>query len=240
MVVDSVLWLGERGGQGWGDGAGGIRGEGLGGGGLGRGVVHADGRGLQLEGRGHGVAAGRLRRADGRLASLGRAVRVVRLAVVAREGRGARRLREPGCVGCRLRAQLREVQVCAGLVAGVHRLPQSVLAPEAVEDDAVDGDHNHLHHHLDDAADQRPVLQPADERVVHVVLEQLSSLVVLAAPPPQVLPVAVGFRSVQDPGPDDPHDDAKHEPPHGEHGVVDGHFLGTAVSAAAVGEDDYN
>ena len=71
-------------------------------------------------------------------------------------GRGAGL--EAGSVGRRLGAQLGQVQVGAGLVAQVHALVQLALGPEAVEDDAVDGDGDDLDDDLDDDADEGPVL----------------------------------------------------------------------------------
>ncbi len=73
-----------------------------------------------------------------------------------------------------------------------------------------------------------------------VVLEELAALVVLAGPAPHVLAVAGGLAAVQDAGADEPHDDAEHEPADGEHGVVDGDFLGALVASSAVGEHDEN
>jgi hypothetical protein len=52
-----------------------------------------------------------------------------------------------------LGAQLGEVQIGAGLVADGHGLPELPLGPEAVEDDAVDGDAEDFDDDFDDTAD---------------------------------------------------------------------------------------
>jgi hypothetical protein len=68
---------------------------------------------------------------------------------------GARRHgAESGSVRCGLGAELGEVQVRAGLIAGGHGLPELPLGPESVEDDAVDGDAQYFDDDLDDAADK--------------------------------------------------------------------------------------
>jgi hypothetical protein len=49
---------------------------------------------------------------------------------------------------------LGKIQIRASLVPGIHGLSETVLGPEAVEDDSIDGDNNDFDHNLDDAADQ--------------------------------------------------------------------------------------
>ena len=65
---------------------------------------------------------------------------------------------EAGRVGRGLRAQLSEVQVGAGAVTHGHRLAKLALRPEAVKDNAVDGDDKNFDYNFDDAAYKRPVL----------------------------------------------------------------------------------
>ena len=142
-----------------------------------------------------------------------------------------------GGVGGGLGLELGEVEVGAGLVAGVHGLAELVFAVEAVEDDRVDGDGDELDDDFDDAADQRPVLQAADERVVHVILEEFFAFVVLAGPAPHVLAAAGGFAAVEDTRGDEPHDGGEGEVADGEDGVVHGGFGGAAVARAPVGGD---
>ncbi len=81
--------------------------------------------------------------------------RVDRLSHVRRESGRARCLdaRKARRVRCRLRAQLSKVQIGTGTVPGVHRFPEPVLRPEAVEDDPVNHDDNDLDNDLNDATD---------------------------------------------------------------------------------------
>lgn len=133
-----------------------------------------------------------------------------------------------------------EVQVGASPIASIHGLPETILRPESVEDDAVDRNDNDLNDDFDDAADQAPVLQSTYQGVVHVVLEKFSPLVVFAAPSPKICSAAIGFAAVQDAGTHEPHDDTEHEPAHCEHGVVNGHLLGASVASTTVSKDDDN
>lgn len=149
-------------------------------------------------------------------------------------------LREARRVWCTLTSQLSEVQIGASAVSCVHALSEAVLAPEAVEDDSVDRDDNDFHDDLDDTADQRPVLETADQSVVDVVFEELAALVVLARPAPEVLTFTIILGALKNTGTDDPHDDAEEEPADGEHGVVDSDLFGSAVATTAVSKDDDN
>ena len=144
----------------------------------------------------------------------------------------------PWGVGRGLGFELGEVEVRACLVAGVHGLPEFVLRVEAVEDDGVNSDGDEFDNDLDDAADQTPVLQAADECVVDVVLEEFFALVVLARPAPHVLAAAGGFGPVENARGDEPHDGGEGEVADGEDGVVHGGFCGSAVARAPVGGDD--
>jgi hypothetical protein len=179
---------------------------------------------------------GRSRRGGVEIAVLGG--RVLVRSALAGEDRRTHALSETGGVGSRLRAQLREVEIRAGLVADVHALAELALAVEAVKDDGVDGDGDGLDHDLDDAADERPFLQAADERVADVVFEEFAPLVVLAAPAPDVLAVAVVAAAVQHRGADGPHDNAEGEEEDGKDCVVDRGFFSALVTASGVGVED--
>jgi hypothetical protein len=61
-------------------------------------------------------------------------------------------------VGCGLRAELGEVEIGAGAVTHGHGLAELALGPEAVEDDAVDGDNEDFDYDFDDAAYEGPIL----------------------------------------------------------------------------------
>jgi len=135
-------------------------------------------------------------------------------------------------VGCGLRAQLSEVEIGAGAVADGHGLSELPLGPEAVEDDGVDDDAQRLNNDLDNAADQRPVLETADEFVGHVVLEELSSFVVFASPAPHVLTIALSLALVQNAGTNGPHDNAEDEEGNGEDGVVSCNLLCPLVASS--------
>ena len=65
---------------------------------------------------------------------------------------------EAGGVGRGLGAQLGEVEIGAGAVAHGHGLAELALGPEAVEDDAVDGNDKDFNYDFDDAAYECPVL----------------------------------------------------------------------------------
>lgn len=87
------------------------------------------------------------------------------------------KLLRSGCIDkawriwCALAAKLCEVQICSGPVAGVHALAELVLRPESVEDNAVDGHNDQLDNDLDNTADQTPILQPTNKRIVDILLE---------------------------------------------------------------------
>lgn len=98
---------------------------------------------------------------------------------------------ETGRVGSGLAAELGEVEVGPRAVSQVHGLGEAALGVVAVEDDAVQDDADGLNDDLDDDADQGPVLQAADERIVDLVLEDRFPLVVGARPAPHVLVVGV-------------------------------------------------
>ena len=74
------------------------------------------------------------------------------------EGGGRHRPRVARRVRGGLRAQLGEVEIAASPVAEIHGLAKPPLGPIAVEDDAVDDDGDDLDHDLDDAAEERPIL----------------------------------------------------------------------------------
>lgn len=80
------------------------------------------------------------------------------VADVGREGGGHGGFLEARGVGGGLGAELGQVEIRPGLVADVHRLVQSALGVEAVEDDGIDGDGDDLHDDLDEGADERPIL----------------------------------------------------------------------------------
>ena len=81
-------------------------------------------------------------------------------------------------------------------------------------------------------------LQAADERVVDLILEERLALVVVAAPAPHVLAVAVGLARVQHGGGEDPHEGAEQEDAEAEGRVVHGRLARLAVAAAPVRVED--
>lgn len=137
-----------------------------------------------------------------------------------------------------MRSKLGEVEIGTGSVANIHALPELALAPESVKDDGVDGDGDGLDNDLDDAADEGPFLETADESIADVVLEELSSFVVFAAPAPDILATAVVPAVVEDGGAYRPHDDAEGEEEDGKDSVVDGRFLGALVPSSPIGVKD--
>ena len=66
----------------------------------------------------------------------------------------------PGClseargIGSGLGAELSEIEIRAGFVSDIHRLPELAFRVEAVEDDGIDGDGDSLDDDLNEAADQ--------------------------------------------------------------------------------------
>jgi len=145
---------------------------------------------------------------------------------------------EARSVGRGLRAQLSEIQVGAGAVTHGHGFAELALGPETVEDDAVDGDDENLDYDFDDAAYKCPVLKTADEAVGHVVLEEMSSLVVNTGPAPHVFVVVLRFTLVEDGSTDTPHDDAEYEECNSKDSVVSGNLFGSMVTSSPVGDDD--
>jgi len=77
-------------------------------------------------------------------------------------------------------------------------------------------------------------LHAANQRIFDIILEELSSLVVLACPTPDILSVAVVLRGLQYDGTDNPHDDTENEKSHGEGGVVNCDFLCSPVTATEI------
>lgn len=73
---------------------------------------------------------------------------------------------------------------------------------------------------------------------MNIVLEQVSPLVVFAAPAPEVGAAAANLAPVQDACADHPHDNTEQEPTHSEHGIVDCDLLGSTVAPAAVRQYD--
>ena len=125
---------------------------------FGRRALDADGRRLQLEGLGCGGRCTHLGvqrsvlHALFDVGGLGVVVDGWAPATVA-GGEGT-----AGGVGCGLRAQLGEVEVGAGFVAGGHGLAELVFGVEAVEDDGVDGNGDDFDDDFDDGAEEGPVL----------------------------------------------------------------------------------
>ena len=115
---------------------------------------------------------------------------------------------------------------------------KAALGVEAIEHDPVDGDGDDFDDDFDEGADERPVLEAADQGVVDVLVEEGFASAVFAAPPPHVFPSAFSAGLVEDGGADGPHDDTEDEEPDGEDGVVDGCFLGSSMTTTEVGEDD--
>jgi len=71
-------------------------------------------------------------------------------------------------------------------------------------------------------------------------LEEGAALVILAAPTPNVLAIAVGAGLIEECGGDAPHDDAETEEEDSEAGVVHSNLFGPLVPATYVAvEDDH-
>ena len=63
------------------------------------------------------------------------------------------------------------------------------LGVEAVEDNTIDRNGDHLNHHLNDATHERPVHQATDQIVVDIIFENVFPGVALATPAPYVLTI---------------------------------------------------
>jgi hypothetical protein len=149
---------------------------------------------------------------------------------------------------------LSEIEIRTGAVTNGHGLAELALGPEAVEDNAVDGDDKDLDNDFDDAANESPVLEmlvdilmlrtkdaylkTADEGISNVILKEMSSPVVHARPTPHVFIVVLRFTLVEDGCTNTPHDDAEDEESYGEDGVVGSHLFGPMVTSSPVGHDD--
>jgi hypothetical protein len=81
-------------------------------------------------------------------------------------------------------------------------------------------------------------LKTADESIRDIILEECTSLVVLATPTPDIFAVTVGFALVENTSANTPHDDAKDKECNSKGGVVDGHLLRSPVTSAPVGIED--
>ncbi len=133
---------------------------------LGGGVVDFDGRGLKSEGlssnarlglgfykAGSGSGEAFFGCRGGVIGGWGEAGRFHVL------GEGWGHGAEAGGVGCRLRAELGEIEVGTGAVTNVHRLAEALLGVVSIEDDGVEDDSNALEDNFDDATDKCPVLK---------------------------------------------------------------------------------
>lgn len=151
-------------------------------------------------------------------------------------GRGERA--KAGCVGCGLRAELSEVEIRAGTVTDVHGLAKTLLGVVAVEYNAVEEDGDAFQDNLNETAEKRPVLQSADQCIVNLLLEELSSFVVNARPAPDVLVAAIVLGSLKDTSCDSPHHAAENEISNSEQSVVNPNLLGSPVSTSPVVPED--
>jgi hypothetical protein len=168
--------------------------------------------------------------------------------------RAGRKRAKAGRVGGGLRTQLGKVEVRTGSVALSHGLPQLLLRPEAVEDDAVDDDAKDFDDDFDDGADKAPVLdtvrwcstfeiletylKTADECVRDIFLKQVPALVVYARPTPHVFVVILCFTLVEDCCSHSPHDDAENEESDSEDGVVGGDLFGSMMTTSTISDHD--
>jgi hypothetical protein len=168
--------------------------------------------------------------------------------------RAGRKRAKAGRVGGGLRTQLGKVKVRTGSVALGHGLPQLLLGPEAVEDNAVDDDAKDFDNDFDDGADKAPVLdtvrwnytfeiletylKTADECVRDIFLKQVPALVVYTRPTPHVLVVILCFTLVEDCCSHSPHDDAENEESNGEDGIVCGDLFGSMVATSTISDHD--
>lgn len=82
-------------------------------------------------------------------------------------------------------------------------------------------------------------LNAADELVVDLLIESLSPFIIYARPTPNILPLAIIPRPLQDASRDSPHDDTEEEEPNGEDGVVDAGLFGSPVTPAEVRPEDH-
>ena len=78
-------------------------------------------------------------------------------------------------------------------------------------------------------------LKPADQVIRDIIFEQLASLVVLAAPSPHVLTVAILSALVENASADAPHDDTEDEKGHGKRGIVDSYLFGALMTTTPPG-----
>ena len=148
-----------------------------------------------------------LRRKLGRFAVLGIAEAIVH---VWREARGRWSL-QSGCIGCRLRLELRKVEIAAGLVADVHGLVKAPFRVEAIEDHGVDEDGDDFDNNLNKSTDQGPMLatrlalvrghisvrstylHAAHQVEIDLILIDVLPFPVLARPTPHILTFASVF-----------------------------------------------
>jgi hypothetical protein len=152
--------------------------------------------------------------------------------------RARRKRAKAGRVGGGLRTQLGKVEVRTGSVALSHGLPQLLLRPEAVEDDAVDDDAKDFDDDFDNGTDKAPVLKTADECVRDIVLKQVPALIVYAGPTPHVFVVILCFTLVEDCCSHSPHDDAENEESDGEDGIVSGDLFGSIMATSTISDHD--
>ena len=115
---------------------------------------------------------------------------------------------------------------------------ETAFGVEAVEDDAVNGDGDDLDDDLDKGADERPVLQAADQGVVDILVEKRFPFAAFTAPAPHVLSTAVSARFVKDCSTDGPHDNTEDKECNGEDGVIDCGLFGSTMTTAEVGKNN--
>lgn len=85
----------------------------------------------------------------------------------------------------------------------------------------------------------RTYQKPANEIVVHIILEELLPSIILTTPGPDIISVAVVLGTVENAGTSGPHDDAKGEKGNGEDSVVYRDLLGPSVTTSHISAD-YN
>lgn len=82
-------------------------------------------------------------------------------------------------------------------------------------------------------------LKSADQRIVHLVLKQLASLVVHARPAPHILISAGVLRTLKDTSSNAPHDDTEDEEANSKDGVIYSSLLRSSVASFPVRIKDH-
>lgn len=82
-------------------------------------------------------------------------------------------------------------------------------------------------------------LKAADESVGDVVLEERPTLVIFAAPSPNILTFSIGPALIQNSSSDTPHDDTEDKEKNSESSIIDGDLFSSVVASSVVTPEDY-